>query len=259
MIKFFRHIRKSLLMENPPAEGAGKTSKYIKYAIGEIILVVIGILIALQINNWNENRKYRNQEKQYINRLLIENKKNITTFTNEIKRLEKNNLTIKKFSNALNTKIYSDSLLIQMANDYMIFGSVYPIFSPSTSTYKDLSSTGNLNLIEDTKLREQIVGHYEAYEFTEANVQININWAIPIDAPLFIETNAIKYDSKYTKLLFSEQPVKNLADELYKNETVFLRNIAAHYWINKDCINYLLKIKEETGTLVDILENLVKK
>lgn len=50
MIKFFRKIRQKLLSE-------GKTGKYLKYAIGEIVLVVIGILIALQINNWNENRK----------------------------------------------------------------------------------------------------------------------------------------------------------------------------------------------------------
>jgi hypothetical protein len=50
MIKIFRNIRQNLLSE-------GKTSKYFKYAIGEIFLVVIGILIALQINNWNENRK----------------------------------------------------------------------------------------------------------------------------------------------------------------------------------------------------------
>ena len=50
MIKLFRNIRQNLLAE-------GKTTKYFKYAIGEIILVVIGILIALQINNWNENRK----------------------------------------------------------------------------------------------------------------------------------------------------------------------------------------------------------
>ena len=50
MIKFFRNIRKNLVAEN-------KTSKYFKYAIGEIVLVVIGILIALQINNWNESRK----------------------------------------------------------------------------------------------------------------------------------------------------------------------------------------------------------
>ena len=50
MIKFFRHIRQRLLSEN-------KFSKYLLYAIGEIVLVVIGILIALQINNWNEERK----------------------------------------------------------------------------------------------------------------------------------------------------------------------------------------------------------
>ena len=55
MIKFFRKIRQNLLSE-------GKTEKYFKYAIGEILLVVIGILIALQINNWNEQRKANKQE-----------------------------------------------------------------------------------------------------------------------------------------------------------------------------------------------------
>ncbi len=57
MIKFFRNIRKYLLNEGLPAGQAGKTSKYLKYAIGEIVLVVIGILIALSINTWNEERK----------------------------------------------------------------------------------------------------------------------------------------------------------------------------------------------------------
>ncbi len=50
MIKLFRKIRQNLLLKN-------KTGKYLKYAFGEIVLVVIGILIALQINNWNEGRK----------------------------------------------------------------------------------------------------------------------------------------------------------------------------------------------------------
>ena len=49
MIKFFRKIRLQLL-------GEGKTAKYFKYAIGEILLVMIGILLALQVNNWNEGR-----------------------------------------------------------------------------------------------------------------------------------------------------------------------------------------------------------
>src|SRR5210317_368566 len=62
MIKFFRNIRQNLIMEN-------KTGKYLKYAIGEIVLVVIGILIALQINNWNEENKDIEQEKVYLKNL----------------------------------------------------------------------------------------------------------------------------------------------------------------------------------------------
>jgi hypothetical protein len=59
MIKIFRKIRQRLLMESPPVgiRRAGKVSKYLIYSIGEIILVVIGILIALSINNGNESRK----------------------------------------------------------------------------------------------------------------------------------------------------------------------------------------------------------
>ena len=59
MIKFFRKIRQRLLSE-------GKTGKYFKYAIGEIVLVVIGILIALQVNNWNQNRIQENALKNTL-------------------------------------------------------------------------------------------------------------------------------------------------------------------------------------------------
>ena len=70
MIKFFRKIRYNLMSEN-------KTAKYFKYAIGEIILVVIGILIALQINNWNEKQKDIEKEQQILLSLREEFKQNI--------------------------------------------------------------------------------------------------------------------------------------------------------------------------------------
>ena len=70
MVKFFRKIRQNLLMEN-------KTGKYFKYAIGEIILVVIGILIALQINNWNEKRKINNEIESVFSLLEQELETNI--------------------------------------------------------------------------------------------------------------------------------------------------------------------------------------
>lgn len=59
MINFFKTIRQDLL-------SGGRTKKYLKYAIGEIVLVVIGILIALQINNWNETRKQQEKEQELI-------------------------------------------------------------------------------------------------------------------------------------------------------------------------------------------------
>ncbi|WP_245962896.1 DUF6090 family protein, partial [Ulvibacter antarcticus] len=63
MIKFFRKIRQKMLIEN-------KFSKYLIYAIGEIALVVIGILIALSLNNWNQKKSERNSETQYIFSLI---------------------------------------------------------------------------------------------------------------------------------------------------------------------------------------------
>src|SRR5210317_1967479 len=105
MIKFFRKIRQNLLSE-------GKTGKYLKYAIGEIILVVVGILIALSINNWNEERKQNELETVYLKRLHNELKKDIVTFSNEIQRLEKNNEKIVNFSNVLKDENYNDSTLV---------------------------------------------------------------------------------------------------------------------------------------------------
>ena len=67
MIKFFRKIRYKLLSEK-------KTSRYLKYAVGEIILVVIGILIALQINNWNENRKNTIAEYKMVDKMISQAK-----------------------------------------------------------------------------------------------------------------------------------------------------------------------------------------
>ncbi|MFY0602863.1 MAG: hypothetical protein JXQ93_02865 [Flavobacteriaceae bacterium] len=69
MIKFFRKIRYKLMSEN-------RTGKYLKYAIGEIILVVIGILIALQINNWNETNKLKAEEQDILKSLVEEIKNN---------------------------------------------------------------------------------------------------------------------------------------------------------------------------------------
>lgn len=75
MLRFFRAIRKKLIEQN-------KIRSYFFYAVGEITLVMIGILLALQVNNWNENRIIKNNEKQLSQRLLQETRRNINELAN---------------------------------------------------------------------------------------------------------------------------------------------------------------------------------
>ena len=104
MIKFFRKIRQKLLTEN-------KFSKYLIYAIGEIILVVIGILIALQINNWNDWRKYRVKEKEVLVNLSENFELNIESLKSDIEILQEFNVSSRIVLNVLdNQQPFSDSL-----------------------------------------------------------------------------------------------------------------------------------------------------
>ena len=100
MIKFFRNIRKTHLMEN-------KTSQYLKYAIGEIVLVVIGILIALQINNWNENRQL-NAQFFSILKSVREDLKSDTVLAGQVITYYD---TVNKYSGKIMSKEFSQSSL----------------------------------------------------------------------------------------------------------------------------------------------------
>ena len=81
MIQFFRHIRKSLLEKN-------KMGKYLTYALGEIILVVIGILIALQINNWNNQRSEQETLRLFLTEFKEELELNMGSIKQEAKKIE---------------------------------------------------------------------------------------------------------------------------------------------------------------------------
>ena len=114
MIKFFRHIRKSLLNE-------GKTSKYLKYAIGEIALVMIGILLALQVNNWNNNRIAKQVELNQIKQLLEDAKSDLVFFESRAKFLNSINSLQSLVLGMYNNEI-QDSISKLKKIDYPLFG-----------------------------------------------------------------------------------------------------------------------------------------
>ncbi len=151
MIKFFRKIRLQLLTEN-------KMGKYFTYAIGEIILVVIGILIALQINDWNQNKNDRKLEQQYYCRLLEDVKQDRRNYDNQqkllIEKITANNILIK---NLQSNKAPLDSIapLVLKSIKYTIQD-----MSPTTNAFEDIKSSGNLNIIKDMKVKNRLTSYY---------------------------------------------------------------------------------------------------
>lgn len=153
MIKFFRHIRKKLLSE-------GKTLNYFKYAIGEIVLVVIGILIALQVNNWNETRLEQKKIKQYAKSLIEDLKSDIEMLKVSQFQAEKKFKAIDSlkqyilntpFSNLSNTDLYV------LSHDIM-----YRPYNWNRSTLNELKNSGGLSYITNDSLLKKLVA-YESF------------------------------------------------------------------------------------------------
>jgi hypothetical protein len=149
MIKFFRKIRQNLLMEN-------KTRKYFKYAIGEIVLVVIGILIALQINNWNETKLERKVEKEYIVSLIEDLKTDSTRLSYLVKWFETAELqldTVLKMYHKIAIG-YNDTLrrnLPAVIN--------FPDFTYTDRTMQQLKNSGSMRYIVNKKVSNGILDY----------------------------------------------------------------------------------------------------
>ena len=131
-----------------------KTSKYIKYAIGEIVLVVVGILIALSINNWNEDGKSRKQEIKYLKNLQtdivleLHNNDSLINYRKVTARAAAHLLDFKTLETA------SDLLTLENTIQQVFERKT---FIPTNNTYKELLSSGNLNYITNDSIKEYLL------------------------------------------------------------------------------------------------------
>lgn len=153
MITFFRKIRATLLAE-------GKTAKYLKYAIGEILLVVIGILIAVQINNWNETRKVDLREISFLINMSDEIKSDIKYFI-------KNDSLYASYesdSEEAIDKLYQAKTI----NDIIIVDSLFNFkwrnLPVNRRTYDEMISTGSFYTLKNKILRNKISDYYHYVE-----------------------------------------------------------------------------------------------
>ena len=150
MIPFFRKIRKTLADDNKPL-------KYLRYAIGEIVLVVIGILIALSINNWNEKRKIKNKETVILKELLTSINSDLKAYESfSGPRIERKKRGLDSlFSHIFDKKEIKDSLFI----DFYTNMSQDIFLRFDNGPFEDLKSSG-LDIISNDDLRTAINNAY---------------------------------------------------------------------------------------------------
>ncbi len=158
MFRFFRQIRQRLLAEN-------RFSRYLIYASGEIVLVVVGILIALQIDNWNKQRENRQNELVIIDNLHQEFQANLKTLDSTLALT----LSTKQADMQLMALFGEpDSLLKRVNTDSLIyFSTTFYRFVPTQNVLLDLLQSGRLQLISDKALKDAL------YDWTQTLGQVD--------------------------------------------------------------------------------------
>jgi len=247
MIKFFRKIRQKTLTEN-------KFGQYLTYGIGEIILVVIGILIALQINNWNENRKNSNEEiaiLQSLDKNLILAKKqseSLVSTEKDSKAVLLLVLGIDTISsiidkNSIKDNIFKDAFW-NMENDI-----------PVINTYTDLKNTNKLGLIKNQKIKEK---------FTSLEVNLNKLKGM-LDDRLNVQQIRIddiaENEINFIPLIKSSIPTINITNEKKNNYEQIINNqrirnlLGMKLNMTQDVLNYRENLDKEIKALIMLIES----
>jgi len=167
MIKFFRKIRYNLMSKN-------KTVMYLKYALGEIFLVMIGILLALQVNNWNESRKNRIEEQSIYNSLISSLESDLDDVIDKIAIVDKAVKAQKIFmANGFDT-IKNNYDLAQIEDLLYELSESSRSFFPNYGLYNKISNNNQIDLIQSVDLQMQIIELYEQFYKRYTDVDLNI-------------------------------------------------------------------------------------
>ena len=270
MLRFFRQIRQRLLAENPSesASRPGRFSKYLLYAAGEILLVVIGILIALQINNWNEERKLRIEE-QILLRQLKED------YTANLEQLDQKIATRKVLINSCRDLLTyfdhpgaanKDTVLSKFG-----FLGMTPTFDPIDN---DLVASGRINIIKDQKLKSLLTKwstdviqvqeveeiYVSAYQYVYAPAMIKIGIGRGMEKALAekvgVLSNFLLDREEFTLYDYGDSRLEPHLEEMLNNvelEGIISKSMLLNEVINSESFTLRKQILE----ILDLLEKLI--
>lgn len=183
MLRFFRNIRKKLVLEN---RSIIRNTNYIKYALGEIVLLVIGILIALQVNNWKEDIKSIKLEKN-----TLENIKSDLDLQNEIihEQLQFEEIKIAETDTA--SMFLSSSLPLEKLNSLLRGLSERRTFTANKTSYIGMNKNGDKKLIRNSELQNEIVRYYQQLDYITQVINNNNLFIVDSQFGSFVSNNSL--------------------------------------------------------------------
>lgn len=242
MIKFFRNIRRRLLREN-------RFTRYLIYAIGEIILVMIGILLAFQVSNWKEDSNNRKMEAQMKADLNSEFHNNLQTLEESIAQYERTEAAIRFLISKMKAspeelrKYNIDSLLAATVDTYE--------YHPTQNTLTEILSTGNLKLITNDTLKHRLLKW--SAEFNE----INESW-LTLDnfnqdamIPYLTENVSMRNIDIYSLMAWEERSPFTVEYETIFNDIKFENHLDNLGWA---VVNYRSVLVRLEQIIIDIIK-----
>ncbi|WKK67529.1 DUF6090 family protein [Lutimonas zeaxanthinifaciens] len=220
--------------------------KYARYAIGEIILVVIGILIALQINTWNEERKAQKKACFY----LIDLKESLLNTKVELKRvIDKSRLSYMA-SDTLDRILFHKYEIPDFTLDTIIQGTYgYTIYSPHSGVINEIMNSGELELFKNNFIRKTVAswdsrlnniakfesdGRLSFLDYTDLMLNYIDQSNIERNKPVIIEAKREEFfnDHKVLNLNFPKMRMQRILNDLYIKEMILIDSLESE--INKE-------------------------
>ena len=247
MPKFFRRIRQKLINER-------KARSYLLYAIGEILLVVIGILIALQVNNWNEKRKEREIRDQIAQELVLELKNTKGRLEEKIKLGQEHVNRGDRCLALINSdgKGVSVDTIKQLARSFFV-GIIFDLALPS---YEEARSNARLSLFKNKEILSGYANILTEYEGQQLHRQLSTEMFYI--GPTF---NLKKRLGDYQMLFLKNEKLAQrfrISDKEYKallRDNEIYGTLEGILFMNRNIIGYLKRMKNSVDSLIPLLES----
>ena len=258
MIKFFRKIRQKLLSEN-------KFSKYLLYAIGEIILVVIGILLALQINTWNQLRIEDKKEVELLNGLKEEFQDNLKALEESISINAKVTQSCKELTQIIRADSFTEKT--DRVDELLIIIGTFNSFDARTGVSSEIVNSGKVSILKNEAIRVQlgnwlalIVDCEEDILFRSDNYTKNLMPFLMKRFPLANGELTKKLPFDRNNLLDTYKEKSPFKFNLSSNDLMELENQIWHHKHNQDyvVINEL-NLKGFISTTINMIEKELSK